>query len=142
MLLNGIAGAAVLAVLLSATDARAAGAHAPIDPCAQVTAAQVSAALGETVDPGKQGPTTTCTWVANKPKHQIVTLMYSPPGDWTRKTRELPGVTEAPVSGVGDDAIAETAGNLTTLFVKKGSVTYMVRVYGLPDSSRSRSRSR
>jgi hypothetical protein len=36
------------------------------------------------------------------------------------------------VSGVGDDAIATTLGNLTTLFVKKGNTTFMVRVYGVP----------
>jgi hypothetical protein len=131
---NRIAIAAVFASLLPALGARIAGAQVPSDPCAQVTAAQVSTALGETVDAGKQGPTVTCTWVANTPKHQIVTLMYSPPGDWnTRKTRQLPGATKAPVAGVGDDAIAETLGNLLTLFVKKGSVTFMVRVYGVPD---------
>ena len=33
-------------------------------------------------------------------------------------------------------ALAETLGNLTTLFVKKGSTIFMVRVYGVPDSNR------
>jgi hypothetical protein len=134
MLSHRTAVVATLASLPLALGARAPGAQAPSDPCAQVTAAQVSTALGETVDAGKQGPTVTCTWVANKPTHQIVTLMYSPPGDWnTRKTRQTPGITKAAVSGVGDDAIAETLGNLVTLFVKKGSVIFMVRVYGIPD---------
>jgi hypothetical protein len=41
----------------------------------------------------------------------------------------LPGITKSSVSGVGDDAIAETLGELTTLFVKKGNTTFMVRVY-------------
>ena len=111
------------------------GAHAqaPSDPCAQVAPAQVSNALGETVGVGEKSGTATCTWVADKPIHQIVTLMYSPPGDWnSRKTREMPGITKSTVSGVGDDAIAETLGNLTTLFVKKGNTTFMVRVYGVP----------
>jgi hypothetical protein len=63
--------------------------------------------------------------------------MYSPPGDWnTRKTRPMPGVTKVSVSGVGDDAFAETAANFTTLYVKKGSTEFMVRVYGVPDPAR------
>ena len=63
--------------------------------------------------------------------------MYSPPGDWnTRKTRPMPGVTKATVSGIGDEAFAETAGKLTTLYVKKGSTIFMVRVYGVPDPTR------
>jgi hypothetical protein len=63
--------------------------------------------------------------------------MYSPPGDWnTRKTRPMPGVTKANVSGIGDEALAGTLANFTTLFVKKGSTIFMVRVYGVPDPDR------
>jgi hypothetical protein len=115
------------------------GAHAqaPTDPCAQVAPAQVSNALGETVGAGQKSGTVTCTWVADKPVHQVVTLMYSPPGDWnSRKTRQMAGITKSSVSSVGDDAIAETLGNLTTLFVKKGNTTFMVRVYGVPDAAK------
>ncbi len=111
--------------------------QAPSDPCAQVTAAEVSAALGEPVAAGQKAGTKTCSWSANKPTHQVVSLMYSPPGDWnTRKTRPMPGVTKASVSGVGDEAFAETAANFTTLYVKKGSTIFMVRVYGVPDVGR------
>ncbi|MDQ2931597.1 MAG: hypothetical protein M3Y05_12400 [Gemmatimonadota bacterium] len=134
---NRIAVVAFFSSLLLAPSARAVGAQVPSDPCAQATAAQVSTALGETVDAGTQGPTVTCTWVANRPTHQIVTLVYSPPGDWSsRKTRQLPGITKVAVSGVGDDAIAETLGNAVTLFVKKGSVIFIVRVYGVPDPAK------
>ena len=116
---------------------RVAGAQAPRDPCAQVTAAEVSAALGETVAPGQQAGTKTCSWSADKPTHQIVSLMYSPPGDWnTRKTRQMPGVTKTGLTGIGDEAFAETAGPYTTLYVKKGSTIFMVRVYGVPDVRR------
>jgi hypothetical protein len=112
---------------------RGAQAQVPTDPCAQVTPAQVSNALGETVGAGQKSGTKTCTWVADKPVHQIVTLMYSPPFDWNSlKTRQMTGVTKSSVSGVGDDAIAQTAGDLTTLFAKKGNMTFMVRVYGAP----------
>ena len=48
----------------------------------------------------------------------------------------MPGVTKTSVSGVGDEAFAETAANFTTLYVKKKSTTFMVRVYGVPDVSR------
>jgi hypothetical protein len=44
--------------------------------------------------------------------------------------------TKAPVSGTGVDAFAESAGPLNTLYVKKGSVTFMVRVYGVADPAR------
>ena len=120
-----------------AIAAHSAGAQNPTDPCAQVTAAQVSSALGETVGSGRTGPPSTCTWVADKPIHQIVTLMYSPPGDWnSRKTRQMPGISTTAVSGVGDDAVAQTLGNLTTLFVKKGNTVFMVRVYGVSDPAK------
>ncbi|HEX5076305.1 MAG TPA: hypothetical protein VFW03_24035 [Gemmatimonadaceae bacterium] len=127
----------VVVSVLVASGWRAASAQVPSDPCAQVTPAEVSAALGETVTAGQQAGTKTCSWSAEKPTHEIVSLMYSPPGDWnTRKTREMPGVTRTTVSGIGDEAFAETAGNLTTLYVKKGSTIFMVRVYGVPDVGR------
>jgi len=127
----------VVVSVLVASGLRAAGAQAPSNPCAQITAAQVSAALGETVAAGQQAGTKTCSWSADKPTHQVVSLMYSPPGDWnTRKTRPMPGATKESVSGVGDEAFAETAANFTTLYVKKGSTIFMVRVYGVPDVGR------
>jgi hypothetical protein len=128
--------AAVVAVagLLLAWTPSAHAQQMPADPCSQVTPAQVSTALGETVGTGERSNDKTCTWVADKPAHQVVTLSYSPPGDWnTRKTHQIFGVTTTSVSGVGDDAIAQTLGNLTTLFVKKGSTTFMVKVYGVAD---------
>ena len=71
---------AVVSVLV-ASALRAGGAQVPSDPCAQLTPAQVSAALGETVAAGQKAGTKTCSWSANKPTHQVVSLMYSPPGD-------------------------------------------------------------
>jgi hypothetical protein len=127
----------VVMSFLVASGLPAAEAQAPSDPCAQITAAQVSTALGETVAAGQQAGTKTCSWSATKPTHQVVSLMYSPPGDWnTRKTRLMPGVTKAAVSSVGDEAFALTAANFTTLYVKKGSTVFMVRVYGVPDPDR------
>ena len=129
--------AALIVPALVASGVRAAGAQAPADPCAHLTAAQVSAALGETVESGQRAGAKTCSWSANKPTHQVVSLMYSLPGDWnTRKTRPMPGVTKTSVSGIGDEAFAETAGSLTTLYVKKGGTTFMVRVYGVTDHGR------
>ena len=125
------------ALVILASGVHTAGAQVPADPCAQVTSAQVSTALGETVAAGAKAGTKTCSWTANKPKHEIVSLMYSPPGDWnTRKTRQMPGVTKASVSGVGDEAFSESAFAYTTLYVKKGSTIFMVRVYGVPDLGR------
>ena len=133
---RSLSGLVVVSVLV-ASGLCVAGAQSPSNPCAQVTAAEVTAALGETVAAGQQAGTKTCSWSASKPTHQIVSLMYSPPGDWTtRKTRPMPGVTKASVSGLGDEAFAETAANFTTLYVKKGSTIFMVRVYGVPDTTR------
>jgi hypothetical protein len=134
---NRTAVITVLTSLLLAFHARAIGAQVPSDPCTQITVAQVSAALGETVDAGKHGPIHTCTWVANKPVHQIVTLMFSPPGDWaSQKSSQHPGITKAAVSGVGDDAVAQTMASYVGLFVRKGSVIFMVKVYGVPDTTK------
>ena len=109
-------------------------AQAPSNPCGQVTPQQITTALGETVGEGQKINHVTCTWTANKPVHQIVTLSYNPPGDWnTRKTSPQPGISKSNVSGVGDDAIAESLANMTTLFVKNGNITFMVKVYGVPD---------
>ena len=64
-------------------------------------------------------------------------MSYSPPGDWnTRKNRQIPGLTTSAVSGVGDDAVAVMVSNFTTLFVKKGTTVFMVRVYGVKDPAR------
>jgi len=124
-------------IALGSASASVASAQAPSDPCAQITPAQVSAALGETVGAGQKINTVTCSWTADKPTHQIVTLSYSPPGDWnTLKTRPQPGTTKSGVSGIGDDAIAGTLANFTTLFVKKGSTTFMVKVYGVTDPAK------
>jgi hypothetical protein len=123
--------------VLVASSPRAAGAQVPSDPCAQVTAAEVSNALGETVAAGQKVGTKTCSWSATNPTHQIVSLMYSPPGDWNKiKTQVAPGLTTATVSGVGDEAFTVTAADFTTLYVKKGSLTFLVRVYGVPDPGR------
>jgi hypothetical protein len=128
---------AVVVTILTLACVRGAHAQIPMDPCAQVAPAQVSNALGETVGAGQKSGTKTCAWIADKPIHQVVSLMYWPPGDWdSLKTRQMPGITKSSVSGVGDDAIAQTAGNLTTLFVKKGNTTFMVRVYGVPDAAK------
>jgi hypothetical protein len=127
----------VIASSLVVSGRRAVGAQVPSDPCAQITATEVSTVLGEAVAAGQKAGTKTCSWTASKPTHEIVSLMYSPPGDWsTRKTRQMPGVTKTPVSGVGDEAFSETAGGFTTLYVKKGSTIFMVRVYGVPDVGR------
>jgi hypothetical protein len=48
----------------------------------------------------------------------------------------LPGVTKAPVSGIGDDAVFTTIGGLTTPSVKKGKIAFIVRLYGVPGQAK------
>jgi hypothetical protein len=127
----------VMPMFFVTVGARAAAAQtAPTDPCAQLTPAQVSTALGETVSTGQKSGTKTCTWVANKPTHQIVSLMYFPPGDWNTIKTPMMGVTKTAVGGIGDDALAVTLEKFVTLYVKKGNTTFMVKVYGGSDTAR------
>ena len=125
---------AAIAFAIVAFGPRTAGAQVPSDPCAPLTPAEVSAALGETVAAGQQANDKACAWTATTPKHQIVSLSFSPSGDWNkRKTQQLPGDTKVNLPGIGDEAFSETAGKYTSLYVKKGSTIFLVRVYGVPD---------
>jgi len=48
------------------------------------------------------------------------------------KSSTLPNATKASVSGVGDEAIFTGIENFASLWVKKGTVYFLVRIYGLP----------
>jgi hypothetical protein len=125
---------AAIASTIVAFSPRTAGAQVPSDPCSPLTSDEVSAALGETVAAGQKATDKACAWTATKPKHQIVSLSFSPSGDWTkRKTQQIPGDTKVNLTGIGDEAFSETAGKYTSLYVKKGNTIFLVRVYGVPD---------
>ena len=124
-------------LLLSAAKSRAA------DPvaCTVITPAQVSAALGLSIDNGTPiSRPGTCQWMG---KGRFATLTIAVPRGGKSpvdqfnagKKGGLGGaVTTEPVSGVGDDAYYVYFSGTTRaglgLVVKKGSSEFEVRVYG------------
>ena len=108
-------------------------------PCALLTPAQVTAAVGGSFGAGQPIGTTGCSWNSPKP-HMIVTVSLWPPGEWDRiKAGPLPGTTITPASGVGDDAFYATLAQYTVLYVKKGPTVFLFKVYGVADKAKQMS---
>ncbi|HUK33204.1 MAG TPA: hypothetical protein VLV86_04785 [Vicinamibacterales bacterium] len=108
--------------------------------CALLTQMQVGSALGVPVGAGAPiGRPSACQWAG---KGKIATLTITQPLAGkspvdrfnTGKTSTLPGITQEPVSGVGDDAFFVYYANTTRaglgIVVKKGTSAFEVRVYG------------
>jgi hypothetical protein len=123
----------------SGPGSRASGGRSPVDACALLTQAQVSAVLGTQVEAGQRlvaSSARICGW--SPPggpvidgKKVLVTLMTDRQFDLGKTP--MTGITKTPVSGIGDDAYYVTAGGLgTTLSVKKGSFYVQVKVGGFP----------
>lgn len=106
------------------------------DACALLTSAQVGAALGGTIGPGKALATGVCQWSQQgKPGDPLLKLDVDlvTPDHYSRlKTVTAGKVTS--VSGLGDDAFYSTFVQgktiLTTLNVKKGTAAVVIRVSG------------
>jgi hypothetical protein len=108
--------------------------------CAALTQAQIAAATGAAVGAGTPivAPTS-CQWAG---QGKIVTLTITRPRNGkspvdqfnASKASSLPGVTQEPITGLGDDAFyifytgTKRAG--CGVVVKKGSSSFEVRVYG------------
>jgi hypothetical protein len=123
------------AILIAAAVASpAANAAFPDDPCALLTPAQISAAVGVQVSAGV--PTSnkhTCTWTAttHAPNStKFVTLFFQPADTFeSSKGKAMGGVVVTPVSGLGEDAFYMGVATNIFLFVKKGTVSFKVSVY-------------
>jgi len=115
------------------------------DACTLLTTAQVSAALGTTVEDGKRvipSSSRVCGWAppggpqidAKKLTLTLMTLQSFENGK-----RPANGIEKSPLSGVGDDAIyIVTAGFGAALNVKKGSSAFQLRVGGFkPDQEKA-----
>jgi len=123
----------VTAALAAAVLAPAAHA-ASDDACALLTPAQVGAALGAPVEPGKPITPTdhkVCTWAGGKAGW--VTLMLQSAAKFDAAKREAPALAGAvavtSVSGLGDGAMFVGMGQNVGLVVKKGGVSFKVAVY-------------
>ena len=112
------------------------GLAAPSDPCALLTTAQVSAALGGPVGNGRALTQGVCQWSQQgKPGDVLLKLDVNliTPDHFTRlKTVTLGTVTT--VGSLGDEAFYSTftqgRTTLTTLNVKKGDAAVTIRVSG------------
>jgi hypothetical protein len=117
-----------------------AGALAAGEACTLLTDAQVSAALGAPVEPGKPiASPTSCQWLG-KGKYATLTANNTIASKTalerfdTGKKSTMPGITVEPVGGVGDDAYYVYFSGTTRaglgLVVKKENSAFEVRVYG------------
>jgi hypothetical protein len=104
-------------------------------PCNLLTQNQVSGAVGETVGAGSPIATTGCSWKSTGAAKVMVTVsMQNAKMFAGAKSTNVPNMTKAPVSGVGDEAIFVGAQGFSSLWVKKGSSFLLVRIYGVPVS--------
>jgi len=109
---------------------------APSDPCALLTAAQVSAALGGTVGNGKSLASAVCHWSqegkAGDPLLKLDVTVITPEHFTRLKTVTIGTVTSA--SGLGDEAFYSTLTQghtvITTLNIRKGATAVVIRVSG------------
>jgi hypothetical protein len=101
-------------------------------PCALLTAAQVSSALGVTVGAGAPIATTGCSWTA---PDFMTTVSVMDASRWEEMKAPLPGITRTPVAALGDDAFFTVlgekigAGGMPILTVKRGGTAYVLKVY-------------
>ena len=123
---------------LTAVGPRPAAAQLPADPCAVLTPAQVSGILGGTVAKGDPIGSTGCAWataVQENIPYLRATLSFLDGSAFAGMKTPAPGVKQTAASGIGDDAFYATVGSLTTLSVKKGTVVFVVRIYGVHDQA-------
>jgi hypothetical protein len=110
---------------------------APPDACSLLTQAEVNAALGVTAVPPKS-PGKICRWSesggqAGRRPSVVVTIQDAQAFNFAKAPSTSANVVKTPVSGVGDDAVFNTVGNVTaTLTVKKSETYFEVHVYGFP----------
>jgi hypothetical protein len=105
-------------------------------PCSLLTPEEVSAALGAKAEAPQPVSTKSCSWAApnseKKSGRFIVTVTLLTDRDFAGAKTPQAGVTKTPVNGVGDEAVFGALANFGTLWVKKGSSYFVVKVYGVP----------
>ncbi len=104
------------------------------DPCALLTADEVSDASGKHVGAGQPIGKTGCQWIATGQGVMITISLLDAAGFASGK--RLPGVARTPAAGFGDEAVFTRVGPLVTFAVRKGDGAFVVRVYGIHDLPR------
>ena len=109
----------------------------PSDPCSLLTQSQASAVLGAQVAEGRRVATKLCEWAslgAPGLNAKKVTITFETAQSFANSKAPVGhGITKAPVSGIGDEAIYGTTPHFaTTLTFKKGDFFFTVHVWGFP----------
>ncbi len=133
-------------VILGAAAASPVSAAAPADACSLLTQAQVSAALGISVNAGMAGGPFLCQWAQPDDKSSgrkmVILNLIGQAGNLTPADRfaiakaPVEGITKTPVSGIGDDAFYVTTNSAlgNSLTVKKGISVFRIMILGIsPD---------
>lgn len=137
--------AVAVSCALLAGGARALSAQLPKDACAEVTQAQVAAALGMPVHEGQSlnSLNTACSWAATSPSKARLTVQFMVADSYDKlKSERMPSVEKRPVAGIGDDAFSQaipfssTVPKMMTLFVRKGRNMIVLRTYGVLDAAK------
>ena len=126
----------VLCVLAACGSYATYGAPAS-NPCSLLTPVQVSAVLGVDVKAGHPIAAKACEWSApGQPTPNAKKVTVNVQDARAFEYAKMPvghGITKTPASGIGDEAVYGTTPSLgTVLTVKKGSVVFVVHVYGFP----------
>jgi hypothetical protein len=101
-------------------------------PCALLKEDQVSKVLGSKVGTGKLLGDKVCSW-STEPAGKTVTVTLTSAPEFAAAERPVSSaIKEEPASGLGDEAVYNTVGKLSTLSVKKGNVFFLIRAYGIP----------
>ena len=134
---DGRAELGMLAISVSAAPRPASG--APPGACSLLTQAQVQAALGVTIGATPVSTGKICQWQGPRGKPgmrqmAVVTIQDANAFALAKKPSTSPTLVKTAVTGVGDDAVFNTIGVVTTtLTVKTGDVYFEVHVYGFSE---------
>jgi hypothetical protein len=98
--------------------------------CVLLTSDEIQSVIGSPVIDGS-GDATSCGWASADPNSATLIIVQDLSlSDFDDlKATSVPGLTNTPVSGVGDDAFTQTlADTVTTLYMKKGDRAIQVMV--------------
>jgi hypothetical protein len=100
-------------------------------PCALLTPAQVGGAIGAAVGAGEAIGDTGCQWIGKANPAVRASLVLWPGSAFAWMSEPLAGVTKTHAGGIGEGAIYSTVGSLTSLSVKQGTTSFIIRLYGI-----------
>jgi hypothetical protein len=102
-------------------------------PCDLLTQDQVSTTVGASVGAASPIANTGCSWKGTGASKVLVSVsMQNEKMFNSVKGAPPPNTTKASISGVGDEAIFTGTQGFASLWVRKGTTYFLVRIYGLP----------